>query len=161
MSTTTFARAATPKQLAFIDRLRAERGLAAYDGPALSTRTASAHIDELMAMPRPRVERAPEAFTGAPVPSEPGVYDLEGVFYYAIPTRNTGKIWTYTITAEGKRGEFFGGMVKLRGARRLSAEEVSALAIARGHTYCILCSRLLTDPESVARGIGPICARNY
>lgn len=26
---------------------------------------------------------------------------------------------------------------------------------------CCICSRLLTDPESVARGIGPVCARRF
>ena len=29
----------------------------------------------------------------------------------------------------------------------------------RGNSHCRLCHRPLTDPESVARGIGPVCAQ--
>ena len=43
--------------------------------------------------------------------------------------------------------------------RRCTLEEAGALGKASG--ICIHCGRLLNDPESVDRGIGPICADKY
>ena len=43
--------------------------------------------------------------------------------------------------------------------RRCTLEEAGALGKASG--ICIHCGRLLNDPESVDRGIGPICAGKY
>lgn len=43
--------------------------------------------------------------------------------------------------------------------RRCTLEEAGSLGKASG--ICIHCGRLLTDPESVDRGIGPICADKY
>ena len=42
---------------------------------------------------------------------------------------------------------------------RLSMEEVGALGVASNH--CLICGRRLDDPESVDRGIGPVCASRY
>jgi hypothetical protein len=42
---------------------------------------------------------------------------------------------------------------------RLSLEEVGKLGQAWDH--CLNCGRRLDDPESVDRGIGPVCAKNY
>lgn len=42
---------------------------------------------------------------------------------------------------------------------RLSLEEVGRLGIATGQ--CLVCGRRLDDPESVDRGIGPVCAEKY
>jgi hypothetical protein len=43
------------------------------------------------------------------------------------------------------------------------AADPAAAAIAHGHEYgqCACCGRELTNPESVARGIGPICAERW
>lgn len=43
------------------------------------------------------------------------------------------------------------------------AADPAAAAIAHGHEYgqCACCGRELTNPESVARGIGPICADRW
>lgn len=43
--------------------------------------------------------------------------------------------------------------------RRCTLEEAGSLGKASG--ICIHCGRLLNDPESVDRGIGPICAGKY
>lgn len=45
---------------------------------------------------------------------------------------------------------------------RVMADPVAA-AIAHGKEFgvCSCCNRALTDPESVARGIGPVCFANY
>ncbi len=58
-------------------------------------------------------------------------------------------------------------------ARETTAEQIErittvsrdpfAAAIAHGHATgnCAICSRPLSDPESVTRGIGPICAKKF
>jgi hypothetical protein len=43
--------------------------------------------------------------------------------------------------------------------KRLSLDQVGKLGISSGH--CLICGRRLDDPESVDRGIGPVCASNY
>ncbi len=43
--------------------------------------------------------------------------------------------------------------------KRLSLDEVGSLGVTFGH--CLVCARLLTVPESVDRGIGPVCAEKY
>lgn len=42
---------------------------------------------------------------------------------------------------------------------RLSVEQVGALG--KSHESCLVCGRRLDDPESVDRGIGPVCAAKY
>jgi hypothetical protein len=44
-------------------------------------------------------------------------------------------------------------------ARRLSLAEVGAMGKTFDH--CLTCGRRLDDPESVDRGIGPVCAKKY
>lgn len=43
------------------------------------------------------------------------------------------------------------------------ARDPLAAAIAHGRLtgHCAICGRLLVDPASVARGIGPICAEKF
>jgi hypothetical protein len=39
--------------------------------------------------------------------------------------------------------------------------EQAAIAFGKEFGVCSICSRTLTDPDSIARGIGPICADNF
>lgn len=43
------------------------------------------------------------------------------------------------------------------------ARDPLAHAVAHGHAtgHCAICSRKLSDPESVTRGIGPVCAKRF
>lgn len=43
------------------------------------------------------------------------------------------------------------------------ARDPKAAAIAHGHATgnCAICARALSDPESVTRGIGPVCAKKF
>lgn len=43
------------------------------------------------------------------------------------------------------------------------ARDPLAAAVAHGHATgnCAICSRPLSDPESVTRGIGPVCAKRF
>jgi hypothetical protein len=41
-------------------------------------------------------------------------------------------------------------------------QDVEEVAAQMGRTvgYCVICGRFLTDAESVAKGIGPVCEKN-
>ena len=49
----------------------------------------------------------------------------------------------------------------LRDARRLERGEIAERTLAFGATHCLICGRRLDDPESVDRGVGPVCWENY
>lgn len=46
-------------------------------------------------------------------------------------------------------------------ARRLTRDEVAERTLTVGSTSCMVCGRALDNPESVDRGIGPVCWENY
>jgi len=50
-------------------------------------------------------------------------------------------------------------MRNLRPEFKMTLEEAQAFGIATG--ICCVCASPLTDPRSVAIGIGPVCARNF
>lgn len=45
--------------------------------------------------------------------------------------------------------------------RELSGPEAGAYRYAREHRVCAVCHAALTDPESRARGLGPVCASRF
>jgi hypothetical protein len=84
--------------------------------------------------------------------------------------RNAGAVYV-----KGAAGEYLG---KVQGGRLFTARECtpdaeaeilavcadpegSAVAYGKRLGKCACCGRALSDPESVARGIGPICAGNF
>lgn len=83
--------------------------------------------------------------------------------------RNAGAI--YVTESEEYLGKIVDG--KFHAARECSDDQRAAIielcadpvksAIAYGQQtgVCACCGRELTDPESIARGIGPICAENF
>ena len=84
--------------------------------------------------------------------------------WFVRPAKNNGgHTYAMTKTALDTRWAFQrGGMVTLANRIgigsivKLTVEQAGALGHECGH--CVLCGRFLNDPESVARGIGPVCA---
>lgn len=86
-------------------------------------------------------------------------------------------IWVKHAAVEGVVGKIENGVLVLfhgRIAGRITAQELrdallqieadpEAAAVLHGKASgrCAVCSRDLTDPESIARGIGPICAEKF
>jgi hypothetical protein len=97
--------------------------------------------------------------TGQPV-TEPGLYRREGVVFYV----QWNKAQTHLYAKEAKLGpdgkwerEYAPGAMRfLRDTDRMTVEQ--AEEFGRDHAWCAICGRYLTNPESIARGIGPICA---
>jgi hypothetical protein len=84
--------------------------------------------------------------------------------WFVRPARNGGG-HTYAMTKQALATSWTferGGMVTL--ANRISTGAIVALTVeqagALGHEcgHCVICGRFLNDPDSVARGIGPVCA---
>lgn len=144
--------APTEKQLAFIARLAAEKGVEVTVPPTKAL--ASAAIDRLMAMPAAKVAPAK-----AEVPE--GLHLLDGQAYKVkiskagrpYAEKLVGHSWSY----DAARAE--------RAIAKLSADTVATLEEAAKYGRltgtCACCARELTNPDSIARGVGPWCAAKY
>lgn len=142
---------ATPKQMAFISRLAAERGVEAPE--YVTKREASALIDRLMAMPK--IGKA------ARTEVEAGFYRVGDDIYRVRPARAGTHNYAMILDgteADGKPVWVYSPAMRMVAAEgtRLSVDEAAAYGVTHG--YCLICSRLLTTSDSIARGIGPVCA---
>jgi len=152
--TTTTTYPASEKQVALIARLLAERVTpetfeSKAKAPDLDKATASAYIDALFAAPRkPAVHEDGDALGE-------GYYWVEGLVYKVQASKSTGNLYAKVFTAEGY-DYAPGAMRVLKSATRLTLEQAAEMGVKTGR--CVVCARLLTDPDSVAAGIGPICA---
>lgn len=154
---------ASEKQVAFIERLLAERqrdavveSLIGIDGlGGLTKRTASFLIEHLLKAPKVAVAAAPKAYVA------PGFYEHDGIVYRVRPSRSNpercyadrlrikvggGGSWQYERGALGRLSE----------ADRIDIDRAKFLG--RSHGFCVICGAVLTDPDSIEAGIGPVCA---
>lgn len=145
----------TEKQLAFLAKLLAEREIE-FDFTALKTkRDASALIDALLKTPKAVKATAPKP-TATEVPE--GMH-LFGGDVFKVQRSGGGHL--YAKRRDGKSWEYMG-----KGPlRNLSADTVVTLELAKQYGLetgrCCMCSRELTNPDSIAAGIGPICASRF
>lgn len=170
----TLTRPATQKQFDLIKKLIAERELdmelsdwveedrrSAVAG-TLSSYAASLLIDALLNAPRRESAPAEEP--------EAGIYVAFGDHYIRVyHGQQSGRMLAKRISWETDGDnttvsyEYLGLASRVltpdATPERLSIEEVGSLGITTNH--CMICGRRLDDPESVDRGIGPVCAANY
>lgn len=177
---------ASEKQIAFLRRLTSERdtsGIAemleearrsAVEG-TFDKRSASSLIDALLDCPK-----AASAETASLPEPEAGIYENGGTLYRVYRGQRSGRMLVSRIdydTALVPGGEESDGEpvpsvenvsydylgLAARNlpatAARLSLEQVGGLGKAFDH--CLICGRRLDDPDSVDRGIGPVCASKY
>lgn len=104
-------------------------------------------------------------YTGPePEPSdelEEGYYLKDGQVYKVVISKAGHAYAKALILPEGGHGrarwEYAKGAIKsLTAADALTVEQAAELGHLHG--YCMVCGRRLDNPESVERGIGPICA---
>lgn len=148
------ANLATEKQQAFVSRLLAERGIdPAYNVNEMSKSQASSEIERLLAMPK----AAPTAKNEV----EAGVYvNPDGRIFRVYLGQQSGRMLAaLAIKHENGTAEFdYQGQAErfvTASSRKMSIEEAAAWGKATG--TCIVCARRLDVPESVDRGIGPVC----
>lgn len=169
---------ASAKQVAFIVRLLAERDIAGtkYAGwneeiaAAVSSVKASDAIGDLLNRDRKTVS-APTILWSAPKPvvaaeslSE-GMYRraADGEVFKVQKSKTSGNLYAkqltiYTDENGTKSGSFeyaAGAIRTLKASDRMTLDQ--AKAFGHEHVVCCACGRTLTNPESIAAGIGPIC----
>lgn len=135
----------------------------AKEGYGFNKQVASTYITQLLQMTNfPLVMARTETPTAVATPTrEPapiGVYKKDGDYYRVATLRNSDRRAAYRWN--GRRWDYARGYVfQLTADELLSVDEVRAFGLRTG--MCAICGRTLTDPESVQKGIGPICEGKY
>lgn len=89
---------------------------------------------------------------------EDGMYVLDGVVYRVVTSRSSGK--PYASKLEGTSFNYAPGAVrKLLPEHRMTLEDAQKYGKLYG--VCAVCGCTLTNPKSIERGIGPICAEKF
>jgi hypothetical protein len=178
---------ASPAQLAYLESLTTQRDLptvceryALLKGlGALTKGTASQFIDQLLAAPKkaPKIEAKtvtihttvdPQVAAALiEAPAKPQLTEAPVFGYYWITDKLTGKPQLYYWDCTGKDAyptlrrlviwETYSGGKK--GSWKKVQHEAGALGKQFG--FCVRCGATLTDPVSVANGLGPVCAKYW
>lgn len=92
-----------------------------------------------------------------------------GLHFYRVKYGKKGGKWETFAFVErmiGHPGDFLYTPVK--GANRMAVLKLiridpreAAVRFSREYTVCAVCGSPLTDPESMERGLGPICAERF
>lgn len=163
------ANAATPKQVAFIAKLLADKDVtgtryAPFVGrelPQLSKSQAGAAIDELLKRPRAAVAPVPaEAPAAVSEPVTDGMY-LVGQDVYKVQMSQSGRLYAKVLVQHGAgikaTFEYAAGAMRIiRPEHRMDLAAAKAYGALYGS--CAVCGRTLTNEVSIEAGIGPICS---
>ena len=162
---------ASPKQMEYVLGLQRERRLPEYwveytrESLALLERDeVSGLITQLKAFTRKDSSKDQPEWT-----MPPGRYailsDEDGWFFYQVdkPTEGRWKGYTFIVRLIGAPGDYRKVKMSPEGRRialrLIEADPQKAMVDYGLHSgVCGVCSSPLSDPESLARGIGPICA---
>jgi hypothetical protein len=103
----------------------------------------------------------PAAFIDAVAVSKGDVVMLADGTVVRVKLSGTGNLYGMARTPTATGFEYAGSIARMRmtGARRLTMAEALTLSAAWGE--CVRCGRTLTDPNSVAAGIGPVCRKAF
>lgn len=140
---------ATDRQVSFIQTLLKERVWEqAVDVSVLSSKDASGLIDNLLKAPKDK----------AKVVVEIGIYQNDkGDIYRVQPSRQTGRLYAKKLVFTGGWEYESGAIYRLKPEQKWTLEQAKAFGAETG--LCCVCGAFLTDPNSVAEGIGPVCAK--
>lgn len=147
---------ASQKQLDFIGSLIETREVPAKSvahveymaDEGISTRIASMFIESFLSMPY-RKSEAPATATG--------FYAKDGNVYKVKISQNDRP---YALKLESGSWEYASGVAyKLTDEHKLTLEEAKKYGQETG--VCCMCGRVLTNENSIAEGLGPICAGKF
>lgn len=172
---TTSSRPASDAQLKFIRALVADRtevmaarGLTVteYQLLTLSSLGASRFIDNLKALPR---DAGAKSGAGRQVHPDvkPGMYLMDRQVIKVIPSQKAdGRLYVAVLTPapEGEASSFKAKgnlhlLYRLTPEHEMSREQAAVYGAVFGRCAC--CGKLLTVPESVEKGVGPVCWDKY
>jgi hypothetical protein len=139
----------------------------------MSSRDASKAIGVLLDCPVVEVPTTPDTAVSVAVSPgseviEPGIYERDGSVYQVVRSKTSGFLYGKVLTPTGStrlteagtvidaKYKYFGVVPFLRTTDRVSAERAQELSTVHG--YCVVCGRRLDAGDSVAAGIGPVCA---
>ena len=145
---------ASERQVSFLQSLLAERDNSlVVEFAGLTSKQASEFIGTLINAPK-RV-----AGVRADFPTEEGMYrDNAGIIYKVQASLETGRLYAKHLDVAERKFIFEAGAMRhLTAQMRMSIDEAKAFGVEYG--FCVWCGKFLTDPVSVAQGIGPVCAR--
>jgi hypothetical protein len=155
---------ATPKQIAFIQALAAERGVALKPAwqAALSRATASQAIERLLAMPAAALAKAQATPAEPAVPAGRYAVEVDGALgFFRVDRPAEGRWAGRTFVSVQASDEFYPVRARARRARVLAAIAADPAAASARYGQelgvCGVCGRTLTDATSRQIGIGPIC----
>jgi hypothetical protein len=173
MTTTTTAKPASDRQRAYLTSLLTDKDLTGTAYPAydegviagLTSREASNAISDLLRLPRKAASpAAPRAFARPLAEVTEGMWlvgdDIAtGRIFKVIPCRESDRHYARELVD----GEFVyvkGAMYLVaRSGRRMTLDEAKEYGAITGR--CCVCGRMLTDPNSIAAKIGPVCAKKF
>jgi hypothetical protein len=133
----------------------------------MTRREASAAIDSAMDNNRKlREELKGLGVQAEPTLSEPqyvtetGMYRVNGRIYKVLPSRSSERHYAKELVGEGDGTYRFtyapGAMRLIRAEHRMTDEQAREFGRTTG--ICCVCTTTLTDPKSIAAGIGPVCS---
>ena len=133
----------------------------------MTRREASAAIDQAMDNNRKLREELASLAAEHGIPeaepqyvTETGMYRVDGRIYKVLPSRTSERHYAKELVGESEGGYRFvyapGAMRFIRAEHRMTDEQAREFGRTTG--ICCVCARLLTDPKSIADGIGPVCS---
>lgn len=111
---------------------------------------------------RDRQRNAERQQVNADPVTECGMYRTDEGVFRVRQSKNTGRLYAErfdpTASTKSERYEYAKGVIfRLTASDRLTVEQAEELGSTHG--VCCVCGADLTDPKSVSRGIGPVCAK--
>lgn len=126
-----------------------EQGFAAMDKA-----TISAEIDTLKDAIRKERHAQRQSASEA---MEEGIYMKNATVYKVQRSKTSGNLYTKTLHTDPARWEYTPEVMRdLSLSDKITMEQAQEFGMKFG--ICAICGRLLTDPDSIDRGIGPVCA---
>lgn len=165
--------AATPAQIGFVTSLRAQHGLQIGNPETLTRTQASEEINRLKVLPRGDAESLPDPAARVLKVAEEGMYRTPDgdIYKVQLAIHGSGRPYAKRMVevakpqkvAHGVRTHEFvfesGALSKLTADMKMTLEQAKEWGALYG--TCCRCGITLTNEESIARGLGPICADRW
>jgi hypothetical protein len=89
-----------------------------------------------------------------------GFYLVNAGAFKVKRAKESGRLYAMKLDLNTGKFEYDKGAIyNLRPETRMTKEQAAAYGRRTG--VCMICSRTLTDPKSIAQGIGPICIKGF
>jgi hypothetical protein len=154
---------ATDRQISYLTHLLNTRTELAQVRVELLSRIESGTLDKSLASRSiDRLTNAPKVVatpTAPTAPIEVGMYRVNGDIFRVVKSRESGNLYAKRLNmlAEGNAQFVYsaGAIRTLTAEDRMTLAEAKAWGVEFG--FCCVCAAMLTNPISVAAGIGPVC----